>query len=197
MIRLARTRIAETVFRTIFRARMRAVARTVAQSARTRYAFRSNLDTSSAFAVVFVLFVAVSVLAGTQAARADVVLETRYPVAGTPCEVLVQDDANLPRPGATVSVTYRPGSSVERPSRVGTTDDSGRVVWTPELAGIATVTASWAGGSTRANVSVQFSHPPLSGLLIMVFAGIVLVGGSAVRIRRVLRSPPDTGNNEE
>lgn len=121
-------------------------------------------------------------------AAADVVLREQYPTQGESTELFIQADDGSPVSGATVTVTYRPGSSVEATDSVGTTGPSGRLVWTPETAGIVSVRAEWAGGSTSANVSVRFGSTPASGIIIMIAAGLLLVGGSVVRISRVLRT---------
>ena len=95
----------------------------------------------------------------------------------------------MPVSGAKVAVTYRPGSSVELTEEVGTTGPGGRLVWTPTTAGIALISATWDGGETSTNISVKFASVPAGGLIIMILAGLLLVGGSAVRIIRVMKSP--------
>ena len=128
----------------------------------------------------------VSLMVG--AASADVVLREKYPTEGENTELFIQADDGTPVSGAAVSVIYRPGSSVEATEAVGTTGPSGRLAWTPQTAGIVSVNATWDGGSTSANVSVKFGGAPAGGLIIMVLAGLLLVGGSIVRIMRVLRT---------
>ena len=121
---------------------------------------------------------------------AEIILRQKYPMQGKTTEVFVQADDGAPVSGALVTVTYRPGSSVEATDTIGTTGASGRLRWTPETAGIAGINAAWAdGGATSTNVSVRFSGVPLGGVVIMLLAGLLLVGGSAVRIARVLKSP--------
>jgi hypothetical protein len=138
------------------------------------------------FLFVILAVVVVSVLAG--AASADVVLREKYPTEGENTELFIQADDGTPVSGAAVTVVYRPGSSVEATEAVGTTGPSGRLAWTPQTAGIASVNAVWDGGDTSANVSVKFGGAPAGGLIIMVLAGLLLVGGSVVRIMRVLRT---------
>ena len=130
--------------------------------------------------------VGVSLLAGT--VSADVVLREKYPTEGENTELFIQADDGSPVSGAAVTVTYRPGSSVEATEEVGTTGPSGRLAWTPQTAGIASVNAVWDGGDTSTNISVKFGGAPAGGLIIMVLAGLLLVGGSIVRITRVLRT---------
>ena len=144
------------------------------------------MKTETGFLSAALVIVIVSLLAG--AASADVVLREKYPTEGENTELFIQADDGTPVSGAAVTVVYRPGSSVEATEAVGTTGPSGRLAWTPQTAGIAAVNAVWDGGDTSANVSVKFGGAPAGGLIIMVFAGLLLVGGSIVRIMRVLRT---------
>lgn len=138
-------------------------------------------------------FLTLALFCCVTAASADVLIESHYPVKGVPVDVRVTDDNGNPVSGATIEVTYRPGSSVERTEPIGSSS-GGLVQWTPSEAGIATVTASWtvAGENTATsstNVSVKFSSPPLDGILIMVVAGLLLVVGSVIRVANLLRVP--------
>ncbi len=135
------------------------------------------------------LAVALAVAAAAPAGAASIQVDRRYPAEGERAVVRVIADDGAPVTGALVRVTYRPGSSVETHAEVGRTDAGGAVAWTPELAGIATLSAEWTDGSASANVSVRFHHAPVAGLVIMIVAGVILVGGSVVRIRRVLLEP--------
>jgi hypothetical protein len=123
-------------------------------------------------------------------ASADIVLRTQHPTEGESTDIFVQGDDGAPVSDAMVTVTYRPGSSVELTDTLGTTGASGRLNWTPVTAGIAAINATWGEESnTSVNVSVKFAGTPIGGVLIMIFAGLLLVGGSVVRIIRVMRSP--------
>jgi len=123
------------------------------------------------------------------AAAADIVLRQKYPTEGAVTQVFVQNEDGSPVPGADVTVTYRPGSSVSHTEEVGVTGEGGRIEWTPATAGIAALHAKWEGGESSTNVSVKFAHVPAGGIIIMLLAGVLLVGGSVVRIMRVLKSP--------
>lgn len=81
-----------------------------------------------------------------------------------------------PAAGVVVTARYRENASraITHQEDVGTTGADGTLAWTPEDAGV--VVLSWEGGSR--NVSVLYARTPLLGVLIAVFAGIVLVGGS-------------------
>lgn len=53
--------------------------------------------------------------------------------------VTVLDAEESPRVGRTVSVIHRPGLDGQQELAIGITDARGRVRWTPEIAGVATL----------------------------------------------------------
>ncbi|UCH83378.1 MAG: hypothetical protein JSW50_13105 [Candidatus Latescibacterota bacterium] len=125
---------------------------------------------------------------------ADIILDTAYPVEKQSTRVRVVADDGSPVPNAAVSVTYRPGSAVPAVFDVGRTAADGNCEWTPREAGIVTISAAWvdATGSeqiTTVNASVKYSPTPVTGIVIMIVAGIVLIGGAFDRISRLLRTP--------
>ena len=125
---------------------------------------------------------------------ADIVLDTAFPTNKQSARIHVTDDAGSSVPGAEVTVTYRPGSAVERSSVVGTTSATGTFAWTPSESGIATIAATWIGDdntkhTTSVNTSVKFDPTPVSGIIIMIIAGIVLIGGGVERVISLLRRP--------
>ncbi len=146
----------------------------------------------------FRLGIAVAVmvgLCGTNAmAQGSIVVGDEFPVKDESVRIHVTDDAGNPVQGASVEVTYRPGSSVEKIDSIGTSAADGALRWTPVEAGIAMITATWsvpgeAPQTSSTSVSVRFRSPPIGGIVIMVAAGILLVIGSAVRVFNLLRTP--------
>ena len=121
-------------------------------------------------------------------ASGDIVLRQKYPTEGSATQVFVQSESGTPVTGAAVTVTYRPGRSVEATEEIGMSGAGGRLTWTPTTAGIAALKATWEGGEASTNVSVKFAGVPAGGVIIMILAGTLLVGGSIIRIMRVLRS---------
>lgn len=73
----------------------------------------------------------------------------------------------------TLFVTYRPGTSISETISIPVTGEI--YEWTPRKAGI--VALSTPGGITQ-NVSVRFNDFPVSGLIILLGAGIILFGGA-------------------
>ena len=118
---------------------------------------------------LFVLLAAVA-----PAAAAQSVVSPDVPVRGE--RVTVTFEA----PVETAQVIYRPGSvaadTVELPA-------SGQTVsFSPAQAGVVRVEA----GGTSVPLSVRFPSPPLSGLIVMIGAGLVLFGGAAFAMRALL-----------
>ena len=144
--------------------------------------------------LVLAVTLAVILTAAAPSLHADIVLDTAFPTVKQSARIHVTDDADASVPGAEVTVTYRPGSAVERSSVVGTTSAAGTFAWTPSEAGIVTITATWIGDddtehTTSVNTSVKFDPTPVSGIIIMIVAGIVLIGGGIERVISLLRKP--------
>jgi hypothetical protein len=140
-----------------------------------------------------VLFACAILSLPAQPVLADVVLESRYPVKGEAVGIRITDTNGAPVTGATLEVTYRPGSAVQRTEEIGSSS-SGALQWTPSEAGIATITATWMDANqtevtSATNVSIKFSAPPVNGIIIMVVAGLLLVVGSIIRVTNLIRSP--------
>ena len=124
---------------------------------------------------------------------ATIVPENDFPIQNETIRLLLTDNDGNAVKGATVIVTYRPGSSVEKTEPLGITDSGGAVKWTPSDAGLATVTATWQDAeqseqSESKTVPVRYQRAPWSGILIMIIAGLVLAVGSVVRVFKLLRS---------
>ena len=85
-------------------------------------------------------------------------------------------------PVDTLMVTYRPNSVVSQQDtlRVGGFDS---VRWTPKRAGVVRIATS--GGASQ-NVSVRFTEAPMSGLVILIGAGLILFGGAIFAMRKLL-----------
>lgn len=129
-------------------------------------------------------------------ARADITVDQSFPVRGQEVRVQVRDAEGNPIARASIEVTYRPASRVEKVEPIGVTAEDGSIVWIPAEAGIAQITATWPGtegseASLSTAVSVRFASPPIIGIFIMVAAGLLLVVGSAIRMFNLLRTPQE------
>ena len=91
-----------------------------------------------------------------------------------------------PAAGLEVEAKYRENAhaSLQSTQAVGTTGADGTVSWTPEKPGVVALT--WEGGSSH--VAVRHDGTPLSGLLIALLAGVLLLGGSIVFFLQMLRA---------
>jgi hypothetical protein len=91
-----------------------------------------------------------------------------------------------------LSVTYRPNSATELTEEPAAFDGDGMITWTPQAAGIATLSVVGADGAIlgRKDVSICFSGIPAGGILTMVLAGILLFGGAACSLVMALRKLP-------
>ena len=144
---------------------------------------------------LFAIAAVVLVLAAAPV-HADIVLDKAFPTVKQSSRLHVIDAAGASVAGAKITVTYRPESAVERESVVGETAADGTFDWTPTEAGIVTIAAAWRDedGTERAtsvNASVKFDPTPIAGIVIMLFAGIVLIGGGVERIFALLRAPEE------
>ena len=132
-------------------------------------------------------------LAGDVSAQGSIVVAEEFPVKDARVRILVSNDG-IPVGGASVEVTYRPGSSVPRVEPIGVSGQDGGLNWVPSEAGIATITATWTGAdqsetAATVPVSVRYDSPPLGGIVIMIVAGLLLVVGSVIRMFNVIRTP--------
>ena len=110
--------------------------------------------------------------------------EPRLVVAGTaqegsPVEVQLVDADNRPIVGATLRVMHRPGLPGEVELGLGITDSSGRVVWTPEVAGPATLSTRLHQAPVELHVAVSHVSWPLNALVpigLIFLTGLALMG---------------------
>ena len=106
------------------------------------------------------------------------------PMEGEPIALTFVRESE-PAAGLAVEALYRPNAHVVLRSTqaIGTTDSAGRVEWTPEKAGVVVI--SWEGGTH--NVSVKHAHVPVLAVIIAVFAGVLLLGGSVLFFVQMMR----------
>lgn len=127
-------------------------------------------------------------LAGAPLAAADLSMDVDFPVVGKGIEITVSG-VDLPESLA-LWVVYSPNSETRTEEEIGGFSFGGTVTWNPARFGIATLSARGAAGEevTAENVAVLFAETPMSGVLVMIFAGLLLFGGAGFSLRSVLRS---------
>lgn len=121
------------------------------------------------------LLLAVSLaLAAPLAAQEIVSVSPEIPVRDEPVRVTFSAAVD------TATVTYRPGAITA--STETYTPGASTFEFTPTRAGVVSVAA--AGASQ--NLSVRFQSAPASGILVMLFAGLILFGGAGIALRALL-----------
>lgn len=103
-----------------------------------------------------------------------------------------------PLAGARVAAVYRPNSSTTSTEHLAPTDAAGTVFWTPSAAGPVrlearpTEAAEDAPPAASLAVAVRYGGFPVSGMAIMLIAGVLLLGGAVVGLSMLLRegAPP-------
>ena len=131
------------------------------------------------------------VLAGSvtgPAVAAGISIDDEFPVVGESMVVSVSDLDGAEN--HTLRVVYSPNSETQTDEEIGRFSSDGTVAWTPGRFGIATLTVTDENGETAAaeNVAVLPAETPAGGVLVMIFAGILLFGGAATSLRSVLAS---------
>jgi len=149
----------------------------------------------AALAPIAPVLVALGLAAGP--ARAGIDTTPVFPTEGQQATISVTADDGAPVAGAAVEAVYRPGSKVSRSETLGTTGPDGRLTWTPDGAGIVSLQTSGEGQpALSTNLSVRFRGVPLSGLVILLGAGVILYGGVIWGFRLLAtlptQLPPDT-----
>jgi hypothetical protein len=104
--------------------------------------------------------------------------DVTFPGEGRPCVLTLRDSEGAVS-GARITVTFRPNSEVATTNELGATDAAGRFTWTPDEAGIATLTAEAESyDPVDLTVSVKFQRPSALGIAILIVAGMLLFGGN-------------------
>ena len=127
-------------------------------------------------------------LSGGPALAIDLTLDDDFPMVGK--------DQNVSLTGADrvgdlwLWVIYSPNSETQTEEKIGRFSSGGAMIWNPTRFGIATLSARNDEGMAVAteNVAILFAETPGSGVLVMLFAGLLLFGGAGLSLRSVLRS---------
>ncbi len=122
---------------------------------------------------------------------ATLVVEEDYPVLGEGVNVYITGHSDPQQ--VTLTVVYRPNSATTLEKAVGSFQGNGSLVWKPIAPGITTLVAKGADGKkvTSKNVATRYPATPVSGVIVMVLAGILLFGGAGWSLRRALSDTTD------
>lgn len=154
------------------------------------------------------ILIAFFMLTATSAIAAPkLVLEEDYPTIGEKIRVTLLEYENPE--GVCFVVTYRPNSATSQVAALGQFDAKGNFLWKPEKPGITSLVA-WALKTDQLNcqtdftaltdpklkkavekvasinVAVKFASTPIDGVIVMLFAGFLLFGGTIWSLRRTL-----------
>jgi hypothetical protein len=127
-------------------------------------------------------------VASAPAAAAELSIATDFPIVGKPVTVSVSGTG--PTEALELRVVYAPNSETQTVEEIGRFSPGGTVDWNPRRFGIATLTATDETGEMAAteNVAILPAAAPPGGVLVMLFAGVLLFGGAGYSLRSVLRS---------
>jgi len=122
------------------------------------------------------------------APRADQLVIEQRAVVARPLTLQLRQ-SEQPAAGIEIRVAYRQNAhqALQHQQLIGPSDARGRIKWTPKEAGVVVMT--WPGG--HKNISVFYDGLPWSGLVVMLFAGFLLLGGTVFFFAQMLRD-----NNE-
>jgi hypothetical protein len=112
----------------------------------------------------------------------DAPMATRIDVL--PRVLVVGDKATLTfdAPVQSLVLTYRPNSAIPLVDTVAVGGFTS-IRWTPEQAGVVRVAVP--GGPSR-NLSVRFAALPVAGIVVLILAGLILFGGAAWAMTKLL-----------
>ena len=134
------------------------------------------------------LTVVVLVALGGSAVAADLSFEDDFPIVGR--EETITVGGGETGGDLELWVVYSPNSETSTEEEIGRVPPGGGVLWTPSRSGIATVSLRDGSGTilVAENVAILFDRTPSSGVLVMIFAGILLFGGAGFSLRSVLKA---------
>jgi hypothetical protein len=127
------------------------------------------------------------VLATGVAGAAELVVDNPSPVRGQQTFVRLTgvDDAI----GWQANVTYRPNSQTSQTKPLGAFGADAKLVWLPTDSCIAQIKATSPDGKTSVstNAAVRFPSPPISGIVILLVAGLILFGGAGYSLAKAMK----------
>lgn len=123
------------------------------------------------------------------------------PLPDTPITLELVEEDGRPAVAYQVEARYRENAheTLRSTQEVGVTDLGGAVAWTPERPGV--VVLAWSkegveGSAGSQNISVLHDGFPPLAILIAVFAGLLLLGGSVLFFLQMLREEKQPAGRE-
>ena len=128
---------------------------------------------------IFLLILPLFPVSGSTSAQ--LILSPAEPVVGQETQIVVRGDLTEP---IKIEATYRPSSQVSTREELGSTQQ-GQLDWRPREVGLVRLQAkSPAGDITVQDITVRPQRPSLSGILILLIAGGLLICGAALGFLR-------------
>lgn len=111
-----------------------------------------------------------------------------FPIVGRSETITVAGDGDVD--GLSLWVVYSPNSETSSEEEIGVVPATSEVSWTPSRSGIATLSVRDDQGNIVAaeNVAILFDKTPAAGVMVMIFAGLLLFGSAGFSMRSVLKS---------
>lgn len=134
-----------------------------------------------------ILIIILSLCLSSAVFGAELVTDGLHPVQGEGTVVVLKGH-EAPY-NVSLTAIYRPNSATAVEKKLGKFDPDGKLIWKPESAGITTLVAKSADDKKVASKNVGTSYPsaPISGIAVMLFAGILLFGGAGYSLRNALK----------
>ena len=122
------------------------------------------------------------------AALADKIELSGKAVVGQPVTLTLRLK-EAPAQGIELKAAYRENAhkALQHQQTIGRSAFDGTLRWVPEEAGV--VVLSWEGGTK--NISVFYDGVPISGVLVALLAGFLLLGGTIFFFIQMMRSKED------
>ena len=114
-------------------------------------------------------------------AFADIELDRAPAVIGHEVTLTIVSQNKQPAVDTPVSVTYYPNSEIKRTVELGRTNAEGQLRWTPEHAGLSTISAD----EQSKTFGVRFDGMPPGALVVFLIAGTLLFGGISIGVSRL------------
>lgn len=120
-----------------------------------------------------------------------------FPKVNQAVEIYLQGTEDVDLSKIKLEAEYRPNSETGFTSQVDTIIEPGKWLFTPQIAGLVLLKAikqeDAETGKTSETIaslrlSVCYASPPLAGIFVIVFAGIILFGGIAISVRHAMIS---------
>ncbi len=114
-----------------------------------------------------------------------ITVEHKFPTVGKTTTI------TLTTPADAITITYRPDAPTVEKHETLPTNGANEIQWQPLYAGVVKIQA----GAASKDISVQFDGLPISGILMMLIAALILFGGAGRFLYLLMSTPPEESEN--